>query len=97
MSSVNKTLYLVQSDYDRTPLMFEQIAGFYDEYDALVLMGDAVLHYQDPRLSNIQQLYVLQSEVDLLVIDQLPQHIKLLTPAEFADVILDFRRCITLK
>lgn len=95
MSSFDKSLYLVQSDYDRTPAILNRIGDFYADTDAIVLMGDAVLHYMDTRLMNKAHVYLLERELDLL--PDHPTHIQILDPAAFADLILRYHRCITFK
>ena len=78
MNSSDKSLYLVQSDYDKTILILERIENFYSEYDSIILMGDAVLHYMNNLLINKSRVYILETELDLLNIDTLPSHINLL-------------------
>lgn len=96
MSSFNKSLYLVQSDYDRTPMILDRIEDFYGDSDAIILMGDAVLHYMDMRLHTKSHVYILERELDLLP-DLPPSHIQVLNPAAFADLVLCYQRCISFK
>lgn len=96
MSSFDKSLYLIQSDYDRTSGILDRIDDFYADSDSIVLIGDAVLHHMDARLSNKLSVYILERELDLLP-DPCPKHIQVLNPAAFADLVLHYRRCITFK
>lgn len=90
------TLFLMQSEFAKTSAHIEQFKMMSTPQDVLILMGDAVLFADDERLSDDCQIYILASDLDLWVAD-LPKYIKVLSYAEFADLILDFKRCISLK
>lgn len=97
MNSSDKSLYLIQSDYGKTEVILQRIETFYSEYDSIILMGDAVLHYMNELLINKSRVYILEVERSLMSIDSLPSHIKVLSSSLFADLVLDYQRCITFK
>lgn len=90
------TLFLMQSEFAKTSMQIEQLIMMSTIEDAVVLMGDALLFASDERLYQQAQIYALATDLDLLVID-LPEYIKVLSYLEFADLVLDFKRCISLK
>ena len=93
----DQTLYLVQSAFQHTEATLTRLKQLAQTADAVVLMGDAVLHL-DSAIDVLlrSSLYILQSETDLLA-DSLPDHVKALSYSEFADLVLQFKRCISLK
>lgn len=97
MTASNKTLYLVQSDYEKTKSVIERIETIYSQNDSIVLMGDAVLHCFHDLLIKKSRIFILESEIDLLSEDIPPPHIKALSSSDFADLILDYTRCISFK
>ena len=92
----DKTLYLVQSSFQQTDSVLNQLEHLYTAHDHIVLMGDAVLFVQDPRILNKQHVAVLENDAEILV-DALPAQIQKLSYAQFADLVLDFKRCIRLN
>ncbi len=91
-----QTLYLIQSTYAHTAQILNQLNQIYAEQDAIVLMGDAVLFMQDCHLRNKQNLYILENDAEILV-ESLPTHFKVISYDQFADLVLDFKRCVSLK
>lgn len=92
----DKTLYLIQSEYRYTDQILNQLLQLYTDQDHVVLTGDSVLFVDDLRLQDKQNLYVLENDAEILV-QALPAHIQSISYAQFADLVLDFRRCVSLK
>ena len=90
------TLYLVQSSFAHTDASINTLLQLYANGDAVVLMGEAVLCIEDVRLKNLTNIYVLENDAEILV-DTLPSSIQLMNYAEFADLVLNFTRSISLK
>lgn len=92
----HSTLYLLQSDHAQCSQKIQELALLVAAQDAVVLMGDAVLHLNNPTLLQFQTCYVLKSDLDIL--PQAPaEHFKQLDYTQFAQLILGFKRCISLK
>ncbi|HJE54230.1 MAG TPA: DsrH/TusB family sulfur relay protein [Acinetobacter pseudolwoffii] len=92
----NHTLYLIQSNYAATAQILEQLAQIYTPVDQIVLMGEAVLQLEHSFLQNLPQIYMLENDAELLT-QPLPDQVKLLDFADFADLCLGFNRCISMK
>lgn len=92
----DKTLYLIQSSFQHTDAVLNQLERIYSTHDSVVLMGDAVLFAQDPRILNKQHVAVLENDAEILV-GSLPTQIQKLSYDQFADLVLDFKRCIRLN
>ena len=92
----DKTLYLIQSEYRYTDQILNQLLQLYTDQDHVVLTGDSVLFVDDLRLQDKQNLYVLKNDAEILV-QALPAHIQSISYAQFADLVLNFRRCVSLK
>lgn len=92
----DKTLYLIQSSFQQTDAVLNQLERLYIPHDHIILMGDAVLFAQDPRVLNMQHVAVLENDAEILV-DALPTQIQKLSYDQFADLVLDFKRCIRLN
>lgn len=92
----DKTLYLIQSEYHHTDQILNQLLQLYTDQDHVVLTGDSVLFVDDLRLQDKQNLYVLENDAEILV-QALPAHIQSISYAQFADLVLAFRRCVSLK
>lgn len=92
----DSTLYLVQSTFAHTDASINSLLQLYANGDAVVLMGDAVLFIEDARLKNLTNIYVLENDAEIWA-DTLPSSIQLMNYAEFADLVLNFTRSISLK
>lgn len=92
----DSTLYLVQSTFAHTDASINSLLQLYANGDAVVLMGDAVLFIEDARLKNLTNIYVLENDAEILA-ETLPSSIQLMNYAEFADLVLNFTRSISLK
>ena len=89
------SLFLLQSRFADTPLMLDRVRQMSGPGDQLLLMGEAVLFVEDTRLHDLP-VSVLATDAEILVQD-LPKHIQVLDQNQFAALILQFTRCITLK
>lgn len=92
----NHTLYLIQSNYAATAQILEQLSQIYTPVDQIVLMGEAVLQLEHSFLQNLPKIYMLENDAELLT-QPLPDQVKLLDFADFADLCLGFNRCISMK
>ena len=92
----NSTLFLVQSPYNNVNKILDELAHMAKADDHIVMMGDSVLQVTDAVVDIYQNIYCLNNEQSLLQ-DALTQHIRILEYAQFADLVLQFQRCITLK
>ena len=92
----DSTLYLVQSTFAHTDASINSLLQLYVNGDVVVLMGDAVLFIEDARLKNLTNIYVLENDAEIWA-DTLPSSIQLMNYAEFADLVLNFTRSISLK
>ena len=92
----NSTLFLVQSPYNNFNKILDELAHMAKADDHIVMMGDSVLQVTDAVVDSYQNIYCLNNEQSLLQ-DALKQHIRILEYAQFADLVLQFQRCITLK
>ena len=92
----NSTLFLVQSPYNNVNKILDELAHMAKADDHIVMMGDSVLQVTDAVVDTYQNIYCLNNEQSLLQ-DALKQHIRILEYAQFAELVLQFQRCITLK
>ena len=92
----NSTLFLIQSPYNNVNKILDELAHMAKADDHIVMMGDSVLQVTDAVVDIYQNIYCLNNEQSLLQ-DALKQHIRILEYAQFAELVLQFQRCITLK
>lgn len=97
MSNSTSTLYLVQSSFAHTDASINTLLQLYTNGDAVVLMGEAVLFIEDARLKNLTNIYVLEHDAQILADALLPSSIQFINYAEFADLVLNFNRSVSLK
>lgn len=90
------TLYLVQSSYHATPKIIEELRNLFRVGDQIVFMGDSVAHLSAEMIQPFESVSCLSIEKDLLDTDTLFQ-VKVLDYDQFADLVLTFNRCISLK
>lgn len=90
------TLYLVQSSYHTTPKIIDELRNFFRVGDQIVFMGDSVAHLSAEMIQPFESVSCLSIEKDLLDTDTLSQ-VKVLDYDQFADLVLTFNRCISLK
>lgn len=89
---MSNCLYLIQSDYAATERALTQLQCAYQQGDAVVIMGDAVLQAQSFKFS---QTYILEHDAHMLT--AVPEQIQVLSYTEFADLSLTYQRCIRFK
>ena len=92
----NNTLYLVQSSFNASPAAFNKLEKLHSENDAVVLMGEAVLHANTAFIQSSHHVYVLENEVENLI-QPISEKIQVISYAQFADLALNFKRSISLK
>lgn len=92
----DKTLYLIQSCFSQTDRILTQLDQMYSPHDHIILMGDAVLYAHDNRLEQKKNIYILENDAEILP-EKCPNHIQLINYVHFAELVLDFTRCISLK
>ena len=92
----NSTLFLVQSPYNNVNKILDELAHMAKADDHIVMMGDSVLQVTDAVVDIYPNIYCLNNEQSLLQ-DALKQHIRILEYTQFAELVLQFQRCITLK
>jgi hypothetical protein len=90
------TLYLVQSSYHSTPKIIEELRNLFRVGDQVVFMGESVAHLSAEMIQPFESVSCLSIEKDLLDTDTLFQ-VKVLDYDQFADLVLTFNRCISLK
>ncbi|MCU7695878.1 DsrH/TusB family sulfur relay protein [Acinetobacter sp. AYS6] len=90
------TLYLVQSTYHNTPNIIGELSHLYQEGDQIIFMGDSVARLSAQMIQQFESVSCLSLEKDLLDTDTLAQ-INVLDYDQFADLVLTFNRCISLK
>lgn len=92
----NASLYLVQSDFAATPAALAKLQQLYQASDCVVLMGEALLHVQQTVLQQINSVYVLETDVEILA-GQQTQNMQLISYTQFAELCLNYTRCIRLN
>lgn len=90
------TLYLVQSTYHNTPNIIDELGHLYQVGDQIIFMGDSVARLSAQVIQQFESVSCLGIEKDLLNTDTLAQ-INVLDYDQFADLVLTFNRCISLK
>jgi len=90
------TLYLVQSTYHNTPNIIDELRDIYQVGDQIIFMGDSVARLSAQVIQQFESISCLGIEKDLLDTDTLAQ-INVLDYDQFADLVLTFNRCISLK
>ena len=94
----NATLYLIQSNYASTVTMIDQLEKIIADQDQVVFLGESVLYLNDvPELSQtLKTVHVLENEIDLLA-HPTASHIQSINYAEFAELCLQYTRCVSMK
>lgn len=90
------TLYLVQSTYHNTSKVIDELRDIYQVGDQIIFMGDSVARLSTEIIQQFESVSCLSIEKDLLDTDTLAQ-INVLDYDQFADLVLTFNRCISLK
>ena len=92
----NSTLFLVQSPYNNVNKILDELAHMAKADDHIVMMGDSVLQVTDAVVDIYPNIYCLNNEQSLLQYG-LKKRVNILEYAQFANLVLQFQRCITLK
>lgn len=92
----NKSLYLLQSSFSATPTVVAKLEKMYSPEDSVVLMGESILQFEQPFLQQLNCVYVLDTDAELLA-GQKVKNMQIISYAEFADICLDYTRCIRLN
>lgn len=92
----NKSLYLLQSNFSATPSVLAKLEQLYSPEDSVILMGESVLQFQQPFLQQLNCIYVLDSDAEILA-GQKTENLHIISYAEFADICLNHTRCIRLN
>jgi len=90
------TLYLVQSTYHNTSKVIDELRDIYQVGDQIIFMGESVARLSAQVIQQFESISCLGIEKDLLDTDTLAQ-INVLDYDQFADLVLTFNRCISLK
>lgn len=91
----NHTLYLIQASYATAPLALAKLQQLYAPGDQAVLMGESVLHADHEAIAQLPNCHVLDTEQQLL--NPAQSAVKIISYSAFADLCLQFSRCVTLK
>ena len=89
-------LYLIQASFDSTATSLAQRNAMYAPQDSVVLMGDAVLHQHHPLCAQLDKIYVLENDAEILN-GHLAKNVHPIDYAAFATLCLAHQRCISLK
>ncbi|TCB52148.1 DsrH/TusB family sulfur metabolism protein [Acinetobacter terrestris] len=92
----NKSLYLVQSNFSATSSALAKLEQLYSSEDSVILMGESVLQFQQPFLQQLNCIYVLENDAEILA-GQKTENMKIISYAKFADICLNHTRCIRLN
>lgn len=89
-------LYLIQASFDSTATSLAQLNAMYAPQDSVVLMGDAVLHQHHPLCAQLDKIYVLENDAEILN-GHLAKNVHPIDYAAFTTLCLAHQRCISLK
>ena len=92
----NSTLFLVQSPYNNVNKILDELAHMAKADDHIVMMGDSVLQVTDAVVDTYPYIYCLGNEQSLLQ-DGTKERVRILEYAQFAELVLQFQRCVSLK
>ncbi|USA45067.1 hypothetical protein NDN11_10000 [Acinetobacter sp. C26M] len=87
------TLFLVQSNADE---IWSDLIKMAQSDDCIVIMGNAAVLVPISITETYHNIYCLSNEYNLLN-DEAKTQIQAIDYAQFADLILKFKRCISLK
>ncbi len=92
----NKSLYLVQSTFSATPSVLAKLQQVHSPEDTIVLMGESVLQLSHPFLQQLNNIYVLDTDAEILA-GQKTENLQVISYVEFADICLNYTRCIRMN
>ena len=92
----NSTLFLIQAPFSQMDKTWQELSDMANADDSIVIMGDAILQINTSIINRCAGLHCLSNEHSLLA-DQFKAAVKILDYAQFADLVVQFERCVTLK
>ncbi len=92
----NSTLFLIQSPYNNANKILAELTHMAKADDHIVMMGDSVLQVTDAVVDTYPNIYCLSNEESLLQ-DNLKERVNILEYTQFAELVLQFQRCVSLK
>lgn len=92
----NSTLFLIQSPYNNVSKILAELTHMAKADDHIVMMGDSVLQISNAVVDTYPNIYCLSNEQSLLQ-NRLKERVGILKYTQFAELVLQFQRCITLK
>lgn len=92
----NRTLFIIQSNYMNTDKILVELAQMAQTEDSIVVLGDALLKLTNAIIDIYPNLYCLSNEQTLLNNELKPQF-KVIEYSEFANLVLEFENCVSLK
>lgn len=92
----NSSLFLLQTYYHNTDKIWDELRIIAQAEDYIVVMGDAILKLDQAMIDLYPHIYCLSVEQGLLS-DDIRNQVNLIEYAQFANLVLKFKRCISLK
>lgn len=92
----NSSLFLLQAPYQHTDKIWDELGKIAQAEDYIVVMGDAILKINQAMIDLYPHIYCLNIEQSLLS-DDIKNQVNLIEYAQFAELVLKFKRCISLK
>lgn len=96
MDMSNHTLYLIQSNYANTELILTKLNSMITSDDSVILMGDALFFIESEAIKSCSNLYILENDAENLPPIE-SSATQIIGYDEFSDLVLNFKRCVTLK
>ena len=93
---MDHTLYLIQSSATATHSILAKLKQIYSPHDHVVFLGESVAILNQTDIEHFSSCYCLETEQVLLNPD-LVSNLTILDYPQFADLVLQFQRCISLK
>lgn len=92
------TLFIIQADFQNMPNIITQVDDLYCEHDAVLLMQDSILFLHHTIFERISKLYVLADDALHFNIPTAQRtNLNIITHTEWADLILNYPKILTLK
>jgi sulfur transfer complex TusBCD TusB component (DsrH family) len=90
------SLFLIQSSFQNSEKILESLHGMAQSDDHIVVMGDSVSQISSRLSDAFPNLYCLANE-QILLPDEIKDRVKMIEYSEFAHLVLQFERCVSLK
>ncbi|KXO87303.1 hypothetical protein AYK86_01245 [Acinetobacter venetianus] len=90
------TLFLVQAPHANLDKIWNELPLMVQANDSIVVMGEALLHIPENILATFSHIYCLSNEQNLLN-DSVKDRMSIIEYSQFADLVLQFERSISLK